>query len=89
MEIIRENKHLIAWLEYCTPLERWGCSERVKAERVTLEQLVLLFAALEPDALNVAIKSAVVLHPKINPARQEVQRGAAQLARFSRKEVNA
>ena len=87
--IMRENKYLIAWLEYGSPSRGWVVTTHVSASRAALEQLVAAVAALEPDALYVAIKSAVNLHPEINPAQQEVKRGAAQLARFSRKEVSA
>ena len=89
LEIMRENKQLLAWLEYRSPSRGWVSSDPVSATRDQLEQLIQAVAALEPDALCVAIRGAVSLHPDINPARQGSRQGVSQLARFSRRAVNA
>ena len=85
LEIIRKDGHLIAWLNIRTASKFWVSTPPVKADRATLERLVLTMAARNPDALIAALKSARGLDPDIDPARQEV----AQRARFSRKEVTA
>ena len=87
--IMRENKQLIAWLEYRSPSRGWVSTDPVSATRNRLEQLAGELAALEPDALCVAIRGAVSLHPDINPAWQGARQGVSQLARFSRRAVNA
>ena len=87
--IMRENKYPIAWLEYRSPSRGWVSTDPVSATRDALEQLVRALAQLEPDALCVAIRGAVSLHRDVNPAWQGARQGVSQLARFSRKEVNA
>ena len=89
LEIMGENKQVLAWLEYRSPSRGWVSSDPVSATRDQLEQLVQAVAALEPDALCVAIRGAVSLHPDVNPAWQGARQGVSQLARFSRRAINA
>ena len=89
LEIMGENKQVLAWIEYRSPRRGWVSTDPVSATRTPLEQLVQELAALEPDALCVAIRGAVSLHPDISPAWQGARLGVSQLARFSRREVTA
>ena len=87
--IMGENKQVLAWIEYRSASRGWVSTDPVSATRDQLEQLVQAISALEPDALCVAIRGAVSLRPDVNPSWQGTRQGVSQLARFSRRVINA